>query len=194
MPAGRVPKSQVTVPCPALYTGWGWLPLTLALSSQTTPGISVAVTFADDRSLDGLTKFQRIVKVVLEFTLGGNGPLEPKTGSFKRTFWTNVGEEEMRVTNSLSAVSLSISRFARYFAKAPKKYEKDPRPYHEYYARIDFSNGKLKVSGYAADEMTMMNELKKQGKLGLLKETKPPKDHSKLSKPRKLILNQGQLK
>jgi len=32
------------------------------------------------------------------------------------------------------------------------------------------------------------NELKKQGKLSLLKETKPPKDHSKLSKPRKLAL------
>lgn len=32
------------------------------------------------------------------------------------------------------------------------------------------------------------NELKKHGKLGLLKEIKPPKDHSKLSKPRQLAL------
>ena len=32
------------------------------------------------------------------------------------------------------------------------------------------------------------NELKKHGKLGLLKEIKPPKDHSKLSKPRQLTL------
>jgi len=32
------------------------------------------------------------------------------------------------------------------------------------------------------------NELKKHGKLGLLREIKPPKDHSKLSKPRQLKL------
>lgn len=32
------------------------------------------------------------------------------------------------------------------------------------------------------------NELKKRGKLELLKEIKPPKDHSKLSKPRQLAL------
>lgn len=32
------------------------------------------------------------------------------------------------------------------------------------------------------------NELKKQGKVGLLKEIKPPKDHSKLSRPRQLTL------
>lgn len=32
------------------------------------------------------------------------------------------------------------------------------------------------------------NELKKQGKLGLLKKTKPPKDHSKSAKPRNLTL------
>jgi hypothetical protein len=32
------------------------------------------------------------------------------------------------------------------------------------------------------------NELKKSGRLGLLKEIKPPKDHSKLAKPRQLAL------
>lgn len=54
------------------------------------------------------------------------------------------------------------------------------------------NKGKCEVSAHRDCVWILIyNELKKHGRLGLLRQIKPPKDHSKISKPRKLVLNQG---